>query len=45
MKFNVTFRSGKGSILTIRVISQDSTAFRLAKPLERYNYKFIIFIP
>lgn len=32
MKFHVTFRSGKGSILTIHVISQDSTAFRAAKP-------------
>lgn len=32
MKFNVTFRSGKGSILTIHILSQDSTAFRVAKP-------------
>lgn len=32
MKFNVTFRSGKGSILTVHVLSQDSTAFRVAKP-------------
>lgn len=32
MKFNVTFRNGKGSILTICVNSQDSTAFRVAKP-------------
>lgn len=32
VKFNVTFRSGKGSILTIHVISQDRTAFRAANP-------------
>lgn len=32
MKFNVTFRSGKVNILTICVISEDSTAFRVAKP-------------
>lgn len=43
MKFSVTFKSGKSSILTVQVISQSSTAFRLGKPSEKYE-KFIMFI-
>lgn len=44
MKFGVTTESGESRILTIRVISQGSTAFRLGKPLERHDYKFIMFM-